>query len=110
MKPPPHDPALSQFVKLIQQAIPAERIVLFGSRARGMFDELSDYDLLVVVADQDYRTGMSVKLRRKLDVLPYAKDLIVAKHSSVERQAAVPGTALYEALQEGITLYAAAQA
>jgi len=99
---------IATLVELLVARWSAERIVLFGSRARGDHDELSDYDLLVVVPDERYHKGLSVEIRRDLAAVPVAKDLVIATHSTFERQSPVPGTIYYEAAQEGITLYAAA--
>ena len=41
------DPSLDEIVRLLQDYDP-ERIILFGSRARGDADEHSDYDLVVI--------------------------------------------------------------
>ena len=43
------DEALERLVRLIMRYDP-ERIILFGSRARGEADEHSDYDLIVIGA------------------------------------------------------------
>ena len=45
------DPPLEQLVHLLQSYNP-ERIILFGSRARGEADEYSDYDLIVIKCTQ----------------------------------------------------------
>ena len=45
------DPALGEIVRRLVEAFLPERIYLFGSKARGDAGPDSDYDLLVVVAD-----------------------------------------------------------
>jgi len=95
-------------VELLVSRWSAERVILFGSRARGDHDELSDVDLLVVVPDARYYKGLPVDIRRSLNSFPLAKDLVVAKRSTIERQGSVCGTIYHEALREGVTLYAAA--
>jgi predicted nucleotidyltransferase len=42
------EPGLRQFANRLREAIGAERVLLFGSRARGDARDDSDYDLLVV--------------------------------------------------------------
>jgi predicted nucleotidyltransferase len=69
---PTLDPALSQLVHLLQSYAP-ERIVLFGSRARGDADEYSDYDLIVIK-----RTQRSF-LDRLQDMVPY---LVAFEHKA----------------------------
>lgn len=53
---------LERFKKLLQEhGVPLQRLVLFGSRARGDADAESDYDVLVVVEqlDRQIRTTVS---------------------------------------------------
>jgi predicted nucleotidyltransferase len=95
-------------VDLLVAGWPVEQVILFGSRARHEEDEDSDYDLLVVVRDEDYYKGIALDMRRRLSPVPVAKDLVVTKRSTLERQGAIAGTIYYEARQDGITLYAAA--
>jgi predicted nucleotidyltransferase len=47
MKTQRDDPFLDKLVRLLQRYEP-ERIILFGSQARGDADEYSDYDLIVI--------------------------------------------------------------
>ncbi|MCL5283501.1 MAG: nucleotidyltransferase domain-containing protein [Armatimonadetes bacterium] len=58
------DADLRRIVHLLKAYEP-ERIILFGSRARGEMDELSDYDVVVVK-----RTEQPF-LRRLREVVPY---------------------------------------
>jgi hypothetical protein len=37
-------------VETLQQAVPIERVILFGSKARGDADDCSDFDLLLLTA------------------------------------------------------------
>ncbi len=58
------DPHLDKLVRLLQQYEP-ERIILFGSRARGEADEYSDYDIVLI------KRTASPFLERLRDVVPY---------------------------------------
>jgi predicted nucleotidyltransferase len=40
-------------VETLQQAVPIERVILFGSKARGDADDCSDFDLLLLIAYMD---------------------------------------------------------
>lgn len=42
------DPAIGRFAERLRQEIAAERVLLFGSHARGEAHAQSDYDLIVV--------------------------------------------------------------
>ena len=102
------DPVLEQLVNELTGNWPVEQIVLFGSRATGANEELSDYDLLIIVPDEKYFHGISTEIRRGLRHIQVAKDLVVARRSTVERLGKIPGTVYFEALTEGQSLYAAA--
>jgi predicted nucleotidyltransferase len=80
-----------------------ERVVLFGSQARGDARPDSDVDLLVIFDDVDDRRERRVQLRRLLSHQPFAKDVLVARSADVARPPI--GSALAEALREGITVY-----
>lgn len=58
------DPHLGKLVRLLKRYEP-ERIILFGSRARGDADEYSDYDIIVIK-----RTDKPF-LERLRDMVPY---------------------------------------
>jgi predicted nucleotidyltransferase len=79
------------------------RIVLFGSQARGTARPDSDVDLLVVFDDPGDDRERRVGIRRRLRTMPFAKDVLVATRERVEHP--VAGTALADALREGIVVY-----
>ncbi len=58
------DPHLDKLVRLLERYEP-ERIILFGSRARGEADEHSDYDVIVIK-----RTDLPF-LERLQEMVPY---------------------------------------
>lgn len=99
---------LDQMVATLVDRWRPERIILFGSQATGRAGMNSDIDLLVVISDEAYYRNVSVDMRRALDQFPSAKDIVVARHSTVERKGNVIGTVYREALREGRTLYASA--
>jgi len=62
------DPYLDEIVTVLKAYDP-ERIILFGSRARGEADEYSDYDLIVIK-----RTDRPF-LERLSDMIPYLRQI-----------------------------------
>ena len=82
-----------------------QRIILFGSQARGDADTGSDIDLLVIEAEVPNRGAEMVRLRRLLRPLPAAFDVLVYSQDEVVRWGQQPGTALYWALKEGKVLH-----
>ena len=93
---------LDEIVRVLAPYEP-ERIILFGSRARGEADEHSDYDLIVIK-----RTARPF-LERLRDMVPYLvrlthpADILVYTPEEFERMSE---TGLgWVVAQEGITLY-----
>ena len=82
-----------------------DRILLFGSRARGDATESSDIDLLVVMPDGTDRRRTAVEMHVALGDLPAAKDIVVTTPAHIARRGHVIGTVLRPALREGRVLY-----
>ena len=96
------DPYLDEIVVILKPYDP-ERIILFGSRARGEADEHSDYDLIIIK-----RTDRPF-LDRLHDMVPYLReitrpaDILVYTPEEFERMGE---TGLgWIVRQEGVTLY-----
>jgi len=92
-------------VERITQAARPERILVFGSQARGEGREESDLDLLVIETDVPDRAAEMVRLRRLLRPLRIPVDILVYSHADVERWGDQPGSALFWALREGKVVY-----
>ncbi len=84
-----------------------DRIVLFGSQARGDARPDSDADLLVVIPGVEHRRRTAAKIHATLEGIPLGKDVIVATPEDVERLADLAGTIIQPALREGRTIYVA---
>lgn len=82
-----------------------QRIILFGSQARGDADAGSDIDLLVIESEVADRGAEMVRLRRLLRRLPAAFDVLVYTQGELDRWSKEPGSALYWALMEGKVLH-----
>jgi predicted nucleotidyltransferase len=89
---------------LAEQAKP-ERILLFGSHARGDANEDSDLDFVVIEGQVSDRAKEMVRLRRALRPLRLPVDVLVYSTDDVARWGQQPGHALYWALREGRTVY-----
>ena len=90
--------------RLIVERFSPERVVLFGSFARGQAGEHSDIDLLVELHTGPERIGNPI--RRAIAerfVLPV--DVVVASPDTVARHQDNPYSVIYQALNEGIVLY-----
>jgi len=84
-----------------------EKIILFGSRARGEAKPDSDYDILVVVKGElDWRTRrrLSLNIRRRLyPLLQTSTDLIIEGEERFRERAPLLGSLEEVAEKEGIT-------
>jgi predicted nucleotidyltransferase len=95
--------------RLVAQFHP-QRVILFGSQARGTADARSDVDLLVVCAfDSKWqsRRTLMVAMDRALGGLGFARDVIVMTPEEFERDRQIPGTVARPAWREGKVLYEA---
>ena len=83
-----------------------EKIILFGSQARGTADERSDVDILVICSFKGNRRHLMLEMDRALDDLDYAFDILILKPEEFLRDRRIPGTIGRYAQQEGRVLYA----
>jgi len=97
---------LREIVDRLARGLQPERIYLFGSQARGMADEKSDIDLLIVVPDSDLprhqREAFSYDL---LWGLPTPVDLIVLTRDEFQRASQVKTSLATRAQIEGQVVY-----
>ena len=102
-----NDPTLKQMVERIIKDHHPEKIILFGSRARGTSQPDSDYDLLIVAqvngSLRQYRRAIYHSLYELR--LPVGKDIVVTTPSEIKRTAGLIGTVLTPAVEEGLVLY-----
>ena len=87
------------------QAADAERVILFGSHARGDAHGTSDVDLLIIAQSNLPRFKRTRELYSLLRPYPFAMDLIVYTPDEVERAKRSPVSFVSTALREGKTLY-----
>lgn len=96
---------LSDMVTRICQAGSPEKIVLFGSRARGDADADSDIDLLVVESSSLPRYKRAARYRKAVAGLFIAKDIVVWSPEEIEEWKSVPNAFITSVLREGRVLY-----
>jgi len=98
------DPMLEEIVRRITATVQPERIVLFGSRARGDARPGSDYDLLVIRQSAEPRHRRAVPLYAALADLPIEVDLMVYTPEEVREWSGVRQAFVTTALRQGRTL------
>jgi predicted nucleotidyltransferase len=96
---------ISRAVDCLAQAARPERILLFGSHARGDARDDSDLDLLIIESEVADRAAEMVRLRRVLRPMRIPADILVYSRDDVVRWGDQPGSALFWALREGRTVY-----
>ena len=99
------DSTLVEIVRRILASGNPQRILIFGSRARGDAQVDSDYDLLVVESSDLPRHKRAVVYRRALAGLAGAKDILVWTPEEIAKWSGVPNAFITATLQEGIVLY-----
>jgi len=97
---------IQEIVDRIVRQFSPERIILFGSRARGGCGPDSDVDLLIVMSVKGSRRRVSLAIRKVLHGIPVPKDIIVTTPEDFECRKEIPGTIERPAAQEGMVLYA----
>jgi len=101
------DPPLSEMVAKICQAGSPEKIILFGSRARGDARADSDIDLLVIEASNLPRYKRAARYRKAVAGLCVAKDIVVWSPEEILEWQSVPNAFITTVLREGRVLYEA---
>jgi UTP:GlnB (protein PII) uridylyltransferase len=100
---------LQSMVALIVDEVQPERVVLFGSHARGEAREDSDVDLLIIEREPfgpgRSRNREAGRLFRRLAGFGIAKDLLLYSRDEVERFAASNNHVVAHALKEGRLVY-----
>jgi HEPN domain-containing protein/predicted nucleotidyltransferase len=100
---------LRRIVARVVRACAPERVILFGSAARGEMHGNSDIDLLVVKRDADDPIGVAQTIYRELEgEVPV--DVLVIAPERLDRFGNTPGLVYHSALAEGRVVYTAERA
>lgn len=92
--------------RIVETARP-QRIVLFGSAARGQLTADSDLDVLVIMRGPVHRRQTAQKIQRSLHGVALPVDVVVVTEEDVENSAAGGFSILRPALEEGQLIYQA---
>ena len=97
---------IQEMVKRIVDQFQPEKIILFGSHARGKAGPDSDVDLLVVMPVKGSKRKAQLQIHTALQDIRLPKDVIVSKPEEFEWRKEVVGTIEWPATHEGKVLYA----
>jgi predicted nucleotidyltransferase len=100
-------PFLEEILRRVVEVAKPDRIILFGSAARGDMRPDSDIDLLVIKSDVAHRRRLAQQIDLHLFGIPVPVDIIVATPQDVEAYRHKVGTLIGPALREGREVYAA---
>ena len=96
---------LDRLVRRIAGRFSPDKIILFGSRARGDAGFDSDIDLLVLFAEVADPNQRAAELYASLVDFPLPMDIVVSTSSRFERYRNVVNTVYWPASREGKVLY-----
>jgi len=98
---------IEEFGRKIGEEFGAQRVILFGSYARGNAGPDSDVDILVIGSFRGRSVDTSVEIQMKLRPA-FPVDLLVRTPEKVRERIAMGDTFMQEVLRQGKTLYEAA--
>ena len=96
---------IERIVRRLIDAIDPDRIILFGSRARGDAGPDSDIDILIIKDSDEPILRRAQRAYRALSDLGVPKDIIWRTPAEVEEWSNVPTYVTTRALDEGRVLY-----
>lgn len=96
--------ALSEIISRVVEVADPERIILFGSAARGEMKPGSDLDLLVIKSGA-HRRKLAQEIYRNLLGLGQPVDVVVVRPEDIERYGDSHPLVIKGALEEGKVIY-----
>ena len=98
---------LAEMIRRVVEVAHPQRLILFGSAARGDLGPHSDVDLLVVVDQPVHRRRLAQAIYRNLVRVGFAADIVVVTTQDLERYKDNRYTVIRPALEEGQVVYVA---
>jgi predicted nucleotidyltransferase len=100
-----NDRLINDIVRRVVDTAQPEKVILFGSRARGDARPNSDFDLLVIKPSDEPRYRRAIPLYVALADLPVEVEVMVYTPQEVEEWSGVPQAFVTTAVREGKTIY-----
>ncbi len=98
---------LQAIVQRIIEVAQPDKIIMFGSAARGEMGPNSDVDLLVVKRGAFHRGRLTEDIYMNLIGVGQAVDVIMVTPQELEQYKDKPALVIYSAMREGKVVYAA---
>jgi len=96
---------LDRAMEIVIRIANPDKIILFGSRARGIYEEESDYDLLVLKRGVKRQRNLAQMIYLNFDNIGAPVDVIIADLDKYEELKTDPFTIYYNADREGKIIY-----
>ena len=97
---------IQKMIECIVAQFQPEKIILFGSHARGAVTADSDVDLLVIMAVEGSKRAKQLEIRAAVHNVRVPKDIIVTRPEEFQWRKDIIGTIEQPAAHEGRILYA----
>ena len=97
---------IQEMVERIVTRFHPEKIILFGSHARGAGTADSDVDLLIVMPVEGSKRAKQLEIRAAVHDVRVPKDIIVTRPEEFQWRKDIVGTIEQPAMQEDRVLYA----
>ena len=97
---------IQQLIDTIVEKFHPEKVILFGSYARGTQDDESDIDLVVITSDEktDVRE-QAAAMGTAVWNIPGPKDILVRTRKQFQEEIAAEWTVFHAAEEEGVVLF-----
>lgn len=99
------DQKLEEIINKVLQVLIPDKIILFGSRARGNAKSDSDYDILIIKKDIDSILRVEQAIYKNLIGVRANVDIIVRTPDLIEENKDVAGSFTKNALKDCILVY-----
>lgn len=99
------DSIVDRIIPVIAREIKPQKIILFGSRARGDAGKDSDVDLLIVYDGDISKREVKLKIHRLFFPRDFSMDIFVLNSKEFERQKKIVSTVGRVASLEGVVCY-----
>jgi predicted nucleotidyltransferase len=96
---------IEEIVDRIVEAAHPEKVILFGSTARGTTGPQSDLDFLVIKAGRYNARTVAGQIYRRMRGIARSIDLVIVSPQQVEDSRNSPSSVVYPAVREGRVVY-----